>query len=443
MGNKSNDITALLIGKAVVSCFVGCHYKSAVTSGLTGRTGSAPLFARLFQLQAQQGKHAGDLDGLFQVLKVNELILNQLIIVWIYPNRVRKSKLLLAILMLMKHGFFVVCGMFVSSFLFVGSPHIASAATLYMDPSETHAYRADTATVAVRIDTDDGECINTADVVVSYDPSVIAVDVSRGDSILSLWVEDPKIDQNAHTITFAGGVPNGYCGRVPGDPQLSNVLAKIVFQVPGFSVGGGNSKEAHISFDPATHIFLNDGLGTLAPLKTFGATIVLDNKAGNAITDHWSEAVQQDTVMPSPFSIELVQNDAVFSGKYYVVFSTTDKQSGIDHYEILEEPIKELSLFKWGIPNRSWVKAKNPYVLVDQSLKSVIRVKAIDKAGNERIAIFAPEDTARLIDPTQIVLIGTLAVLALGVLLLGSVLIRRKFFKAGKITHEDSTSDNE
>ena len=345
--------------------------------------------------------------------------------------------------MVMKHGLFAVCGIFVSGFLFVGVPQVASAATLYMDPSETHAYRADTATVAVRIDTDDGECINTADIVVSYDPSVIAVDVSRGDSILSLWVEDPKIDQNTHTVTFAGGVPNGYCGRVPGDPQLSNVLAKIVFQVPGFSVGTDNKKEAHISFGTESHVFLNDGLGTLAPLKTFGATITLDDKAGNALTDHWSEAVQQDTVMPSPFSIELVQNDTVFSGKYYVVFSTTDKQSGIDHYEVLEEPIKELSLFKWGIPNRSWVKAKNPYVLVDQSLKSVIRVKAIDKAGNERIAIFAPEDTARLIDPTHIILIATLAVLMFGVVFLVSILLRRRFFKTKEVEVLDTTPHNE
>lgn len=339
----------------------------------------------------------------------------------------------------MNRTFFVVCGVFVGGLFLVPFPQAAYAAMLYMDPSEAHTFRADTVTVAVRIDTDDGECINTADVVVQHDPSIIAVDVSRGDSILSLWVEDPIINPEAHTVTFAGGIPNGYCGRVPGDPRLSNVIARIVFQVPGFSVGGGDTKEAEISFAPETRILLNDGLGTEAPLKVFGAKIALDDKAGIAISDTWSQAVQNDTLPPSPFSIELVQNDEVFGGNYYIVFSTTDKQSGIDHYEVLEEPIQELSLFKWGIPDRAWTNAKNPYVLIDQNLKSVIRVKALDKAGNERIAIFAPEETARLIDSVHIAVVLTLLALVVGVAVLSIIFLRRKFFKASAPRADEHT----
>ena len=41
---------------------------------------------------------------------------------------------------------------------------------------------------------------------------------------------------------------------------------------------------------------------------------------------------------------------------------------------------KELSL--------AWEKVVSPYVLKDQSLNSVIRVKAVDRAGNERIVEF-------------------------------------------------------
>lgn len=343
----------------------------------------------------------------------------------------------------MKRIVSILCGGFIGCLFLVFGVENLHAATLYMDPSEAHAFRADTVTVAVRIDTDDGECINTVDAILSYPPSIIAVDVSRGESILSLWVEDPVINQEAHTVTFAGGIPNGYCGRVPGDPRLSNVIAKIVFQVPGFAVGGGDSKEAEIVFAPETRVLLNDGEGTQAPLNTFGAKITLDDKAGSAINDTWLEAVQNDTTPPSPFSIELVQNDDVFSGKYYIVFSTTDKQSGIDHYEILEEPIQELSLFKWGIPDTAWINAKNPYVLRDQQLKSVIRVKALDKAGNERIAIFAPEETARLIDPMHIVLVLTLFALVLGVLILGSVYLKRKFLSKKTTVVESADTSHE
>lgn len=320
------------------------------------------------------------------------------------------------------------CVFFFSVFVFLVPE--TNAATLYIDPNETHSFRADSVTLSVRIDTDEGECINTVDAVVSYDPSIAAVDVSRGDSILTLWVEDPVIDQEAHTITFAGGIPNGYCGRVPGDPRLTNVIAKLVFQVPGFSVGGGgNSKVAEVSFAPETRVMLNDGYGTEAPLKTFGAKIALDDNAGSAITDGWGATVAADDIPPSPFSIELVQNSEVFSGKYYIVFSTTDKQSGIDHYEVYEEPIEELSLFRWGVPDTAWVEAKNPYVLVDQDMKSVIRVKAIDKAGNERIAIYAPEETSRIMDPRTLITVLVSALLALALVTLFAFFIRKRLAK--------------
>jgi hypothetical protein len=296
-----------------------------------------------------------------------------------------------------------------------------------MDPSETHGYRADTVTVNVRLDTDEGECVNAVDAVIEYGTAVSAVDVSTGNSIVSLWVETPTIDQNTRSIRFAGGIPNGYCGRIPGDPRLTNIIATLVFQIPGFAVGGGNTKEAEVRFAPETRVLLNDGEGTEAALRTFGSKITLDDRAGESISDPWNAMVQADDVPPSPFSIELVQNDQVFDGNYYIVFSTTDKQSGMDHYEVMEEPIEELSMFRWGIPDLAWSVVESPYVLRDQNLRSVVRVKAIDKAGNERIAVFAPEDTARVLDPLTMVLVATVAVLMLGIVSALAIFMRRRF----------------
>jgi hypothetical protein len=343
----------------------------------------------------------------------------------------------------MKQTLFGAWGIFVGCMFYAVMSVPASAATLYMDPSEAYGYRADTVTVSVRADTDEGECINTVDATITYGAAVVAVDVSRGDSIMSLWVEEPIIDPVARTIRFAGGIPNGYCGRIPGDPRLTNTIARIVFQVPGFAVGGGDTKEAEISFAPETRVLLNDGEGTEAVLKTFGSRIKLDDKAAGAITDTWGREVADDDVPPSPFSLELVQNDEVWAGKYYIVFSTTDKQSGLDHYEVMEEPLEELGLFKWGIPDVVWTEAKSPYVLKDQKLKSIIRVKAVDKAGNERIAVFAPEETARLVDPTTLVLVLTLGGAALIVLAALAFVIRRvsRKFLASRVEQKNVTKE--
>jgi hypothetical protein len=274
-------------------------------------------------------------------------------------------------------------------------PSFVSAASLYMDPNSAEMHRGDTITLAVRLDVDEDECVNTVDAVIEYDSRIRAIDVSRGSSILSLWVEDPVINEEDHTITFAGGIPNGYCGRVQGDPRLTNVVAELIFRAPGFSIGGKDDQDGpvEVSFKEETRALLNNGLGTEASLSTYGASITMFDTAGGSIDDNWRERVAADNQSPAEFSIELVQRDGVFSGQYYIVFNTTDKQSGIDHYEVIEEPIEELSLFKWGGTGAPWVEARSPYVLTDQNLTSSIRVKAVDKAGNETVVTLVPDES--------------------------------------------------
>ena len=93
-------------------------------------------------------------------------------------------------------------------------PVFAQAATLYIDPGSGIFGVGDTFVASVRLTTE-GDCVNAAGVTLTYPKeSLKAVDFSRGSSIISLWVGDPKIDQNAGTVTFEGGVPGGYCGAI-------------------------------------------------------------------------------------------------------------------------------------------------------------------------------------------------------------------------------------
>ncbi len=313
----------------------------------------------------------------------------------------------------------------------------AEAASLYMDPNVAEINRGDTIKVSIRVDTAEDECINAIDGVITYSENIQPLDTSRGSSILSMWVEEPVINKEKRTITFAGGIPNGYCGRIPGDPRLTNNIVDLVFQSPGLQIGSTESGDvALIGFAPETQVYLNDGFGTIASTSFFGATFQLSKKAGNNTINTWQESVTGDEISPEKFSIALERTTNAFSNDYFIVFNTTDKQSGIDHYEVIEEPLTSKNLFGWGAETAPWITVKSPYVIDDQSLNSTIRVKAIDKAGNEYIATYVPDEEKRTVSEDTLYTIGALT--ALGVVCIAGLIVavymyrRRKAFVVQK-----------
>ena len=99
-----------------------------------------------------------------------------------------------------------------------------------------------------------------------------------------------------------------------------------------------------------------------------------------------------DTKTPEEFTPKTGQDSSVFEGKYFLSFSAIDKMSGIDHYEILEA---DRGGYKLGTTQKAvWKVVESPYALEDQTLNSVIKVKAVDKADNERIAEITPLEEA-------------------------------------------------
>ncbi len=158
--------------------------------------------------------------------------------------------------------------------------------------------------------------------------------------------------------------------------------------MPGVNV----DPTAVVTIEPNTLVYLNDGLGTKVSPKTSEASLFVHKKPGSILQDDWNSFVTLDKIPPEKFSISLEKNPSIFSNKYFITFNTTDKQTGIDHYEVIEEPLDSFNFFSWGDSNAPWVVARSPYLLKDQSLNSTIRVKAIDKAGNTYVATFIPED---------------------------------------------------
>lgn len=288
-------------------------------------------------------------------------------------------------------------GITVAAILMMGAPMLTHAASLYVNPTQGTYGLSDTFIADVRLD-NQNECVNAIHVEVHYPADTLrAVDFGKGNSILSLWVEEPKIDTAQGTITFSGGIPGGYCGRIPGDPVLSNVLGKIVF-----SVIAADKKTAEVSIADTSVVYLNDGAGTPATLTTQSAVYGISPTPLGA-TNPWLAEVGGDTTPPDPFVVTVESTRGVFNGNYYAVFSTQDKQSGVDHYEINERG--------------TWKTVASPHKLKDQLLVGGVQIKAIDKAGNERLGTYVEGSAAPRVPKEsnyQIVILIVSALLFLG-----------------------------
>lgn len=296
--------------------------------------------------------------------------------------------------------------------LLAAVPCVASAAMLYVNPTEGTYGLSDTFIADVRLD-NQNECVNAIHVELHYPTDTLrAVDFSKGESILSLWIEEPKIDTDRGIVTFSGGIPGGYCGRIAGDPVLSNVLGRIVF-----SVVGADATRAEVTLADTSVVYLNDGQATRAHLTTQSGSYVIQ-KTPLARANPWLIEVGEDKTPPDPFVITIESTRRVFGGNYYAVFATQDKQSGVDHYEIFERGV--------------WRTASSPHQLKDQYLLGGIQVKAIDKAGNERLGTYIEGSAAPRV-PKEENYTHIIAII-FGLLCVGAVMWyweRRRAHKAG------------
>ena len=185
------------------------------------------------------------------------------------------------------------------------------------------------------------------------DPGKVAVTgVYDGGSIIDFWVEPPSVSNASHTIDLAGIIPGGL---TTSDGRIASFTA-----VPA-GPGGIPASFGTVS----AKVLLNDGKGTPATVAVVSTPFVPGTQT--------SSPPVPDITPPDPFVPQIGRDPAVFGGAWFVAFSTTDPQSGINHYEIMEGS------------DTVWHAAVSPYRLSDQSLSSNIYIRAVDNAGNFRI----------------------------------------------------------
>ncbi len=310
----------------------------------------------------------------------------------------------------------------------------AQAAILYFFPHEQTVSQSEHFLVEIRLDSEN-EFINAVEAEISYSTDLLeVVDLSQGGSFLELWVTEPTIDQQKGIISFVGGIPRGSLvvdGRVMAitfraKPKTGTAQLKINEEKSG--------------------VYLNDGLGTPAPLSTLLGTYSVNIPSPYAITinssthpqedkwyqdsnaiinwetksgafysyqlsqdpqveldnrveeitgevtyedlpdgiyyfslreklegDDWGDTSTRrlmiDTSPPLAFAAKIGQSATEYNGKYFLTFATRDLASGIEQYQVIEGEVV-------------YANAASPYILVDQSRKNPVVVRAIDKAGN-------------------------------------------------------------
>ncbi|MEM5811788.1 MAG: hypothetical protein QXG91_03570, partial [Candidatus Aenigmatarchaeota archaeon] len=254
--------------------------------------------------------------------------------------------------------------------------------------------------IPIYVDTE-GESVNAYEVKIKFSDNLIFRDFYEAGSIINFWVEKPIITQiitdennvrissressqgfatSYNFLQFSGVSIGGYVGR-------KGLLTNLIFEAKG--------ENALIEILPSSKVLLNDGFGTEAKLK--GESKFLEiKKLTQDVRISSRESSQEfatkqefieDKFPPESFQIYLYKNKEIFEGKYFIIFNTTDKQSGIAYYEVAEKQ----GFIKPNLKDLNFEKAESPYILKDQTLRSYIFVKAVDKVGNERIEYLKPK----------------------------------------------------
>ena len=237
------------------------------------------------------------------------------------------------------------------------------AAEIFLEPDKNPG-QEDQFKVSIFLDTK--EQLNAVEGTLRFPPDFLELkSVNDANSIINFWVEYPNVISNGD-IRFSGITPGGY----KGDRGL---IFSVTFKVLQEGKGIFDIRD--------TRVLQNDGKGTEAKLQIIDLPFIISKKT---VVLQVPVSEMKDESSPESFAPEIARDPAIFDGRWFLVFATQDKGSGIDRYEVKEFRFTFLSFLS------PWTHTESPYELNDQKLKSRIVLKAIDNSGNERISTVAP-----------------------------------------------------
>lgn len=143
-------------------------------------------------------------------------------------------------------------------------PFHASGAVYIVGGPETRIAAGQEVSVILGVDTE-GTRLNLFSAKMNVPDGLEFVSFDIADSIVNIWIQEPKFQNDTRTVYLIGGVPGGFLGRA------SLVRVRLRALTPG---------NYTLTIDPSSEAYVNDGIGSLAPL-TFEAMNLEVEKSDN------------------------------------------------------------------------------------------------------------------------------------------------------------------
>lgn len=196
-----------------------------------------------------------------------------------------------------------------------------------------------------------------------YEPTLLEItEVRPAPGTKILWVDRPTLVEG-DDVVFAGVFPGGLTPDV--EPVVPLVHIRFRVKDPG---------QARFSFD-AVRAYRSE---PLAPDAAISAPPVTQPVTQESVRE---PVVVSDASRPEPFELFMVRDPDIADGDWVLLFDPLDGQSGVAGTDVRER------FLGFG---GTWRPASSPYRLADQTLLSVIEVRARDEAGHERIEQYVP-----------------------------------------------------
>jgi len=276
---------------------------------------------------------------------------------------------------------FLLFTLLLSFFLLVKN---AEASTVTISHAPTTVAQQQQFYIDVALDTA-GTSINGIQGAVTFSSDTLSfVRAETGTSNVTLWIDQPTVHGN--TISFSGIIPGGFDGLVDPFDQTHKQpgeIARLVFV--GKMPGNATIATSNVIVSD------NDGNGTLEHVADNTTSVVVSNDIAPSI-------YSTPDIVPPTITASIVQDADLFDGKYTLLFTAIDKESGIDHVELKEG-------------NDQWKTIQSPYMLRDQSRDSILSLRAYDVAGNIATITIAPKSSAPSPTAIIILIIAALAIL--------------------------------